>query len=144
MRIWVIVETIRGIPRVHAVADSAAALAEFNEVVDKLGYKKVSTALHQYHAYDPADKDGHAITIDFVDVDDGATQAQKLNVALGRLAPKGTWLCEVFEKIWFAKTVEEAVAVATAAAVVIEKPGADLWIGDRKPPCPKAKSKKRR
>lgn len=38
-----------------------------------------------------------------------------LNKALGMIAPAGYWFREVLEKIWHAKTEEEAVQVAKEA-----------------------------
>ncbi|MGB3868699.1 MAG: hypothetical protein WA937_04465 [Flavobacteriales bacterium] len=43
-----------------------------------------------------------------------------LNKALGMIAPAGYWFREVLEKIWHAKTEEEAVQVATEARQFID------------------------
>lgn len=63
-------------------------------------------------------------------------QLNKLNKALGKLAPKGTWLCEQLEKIWNAKTEQEGVDIAIYVQKTIRslKNGTvehHLWGGDR-------------
>ena len=65
-------------------------------------------------------------------------QLQILNVALGKLAPKGTWLSEQLERIWFAKTEQEAVEIAKYVNLTIHRMRDGeiehyLWSGDREP-----------
>jgi hypothetical protein len=58
----------------------------------------------------------------------------RLNAALGQLSHGGTWLRDdVLQKIWYAKTEEEAVAVAEYARKVFHQRGIEdaLWGGDR-------------
>lgn len=43
-----------------------------------------------------------------------------LNKALGQIAPKGYWFAEVLEKIWHAKTMDEAMAIAQDARKFID------------------------
>jgi hypothetical protein len=38
-----------------------------------------------------------------------------MSLAIGHLAPAGTWPCELFRDIWHAKSAEEAVAIAQCA-----------------------------
>lgn len=57
------------------------------------------------------------------------TQLEKINQGFGRLAPKGTWLCTIMERIWRAKDVEEAKSIGDAYAPKISENG--LWVGDR-------------
>lgn len=54
---------------------------------------------------------------------------ERVNVAFGKLAPKGTWLCEVMENIYRAASLDEAVKVAEEAAPIIHR--LDMWTGDR-------------
>lgn len=54
---------------------------------------------------------------------------EQMNVALGKLAPKGTWLCEVLENIWRATLPGEADRVAVEASQIVENIG--LWTGPR-------------
>jgi len=65
-------------------------------------------------------------------------QLEKINVALGKIAPKGTWFCEQLEEIWRAKTTEEAIKVAEYMRLTIHNMNGGtvehaLWAGDRVP-----------
>lgn len=52
---------------------------------------------------------------------------EQMNVALGKLAPKGTILCTILEKIWRAKDVKEASRIAVEASITVAKTG--MWAG---------------
>ena len=60
-------------------------------------------------------------------------QLEKLDTALGKLAPKGTWLSEVLENIWHSESTTEAIEIAKKAEQVFKDQGIiqKLWIGDR-------------
>jgi hypothetical protein len=60
-------------------------------------------------------------------------QLKKLSVALGKLAPKGTWFCEILENIWWAESQEEANKIAEDATEVFRNKHIEslLWIGNR-------------
>lgn len=64
---------------------------------------------------------------------DAESQLKKLDFALGQLAPKGTWINEVLEKIWRAETTAEACKHAEEAKRVFFAIGIEeaLWVGDR-------------
>lgn len=141
MRIWFLVEINDGIPSVKRVPSYDEGEKEFTALIHELGYQRVSSVKHMFLARDTSDSDHYAVSLEYLDIEDDISTAQKLNVALGRLAPKGTWLCEILEKIWHAKSTEEAVQVATAAQDFISKSG--LWEGDRKCPTLQKKRTKR-
>lgn len=60
-------------------------------------------------------------------------QIEKMSSALGKLAPKGTWISEILENIWYAKTKKEADDFAMYARQVFREIGIEdgLWVGDR-------------
>jgi hypothetical protein len=60
-------------------------------------------------------------------------QLEKLSSSLGKLAPKGTWICEVLENIWRSESQEEADKIAIEARNTFAKIGIEnaLWCGDR-------------
>ena len=64
---------------------------------------------------------------------DDEQQLKKLDLALGKLAPKGTWLNEVLENIWRAETETEAGRIAESARNTFDAIGIRerLWVGDR-------------
>lgn len=143
MRLWMLITINDGIPSVERMPSHDEGVTAFKKVVHELGYECISVVKHPYYAYDSSDSDHYAVALEYLDVEDDVTTTQKLNVALGRLAPKGTWLCEILENIFRAPSTEEAVKIATAAQDFISRSG--LWEGDRKCPTkPKTKSKRSR
>lgn len=88
---------------------------------------RTSTAATTYHnAFNYAIKQRDAAQ---KERDEARETLDKMNHGFGRLAPKGTWLCEIMENIWRSKTVDEAKAIADKVADRISTSG--LWFGDR-------------
>jgi hypothetical protein len=61
-----------------------------------------------------------------IDLDNLKQQAQHdawMGKALGLLAPKGTWLCDVLENLWRASSEEEACQIALRVQKKIETAG---------------------